>query len=393
MIFSTSYHGMLRTTNGGDNWILLHPSLTFYQLDKIDSTTLYAIGRWNGVDRIQRTYDKGLSWDSVSVSSNIAFTGLSFINHDTGWLSGANYLNYSTIWRTTDGGVTLTELMNNTGRGRLFFLKQKVNGEYIGWHYSYIADDKLWKTTNSGLNWFQVTRPPAQYPGYFEFYDDNTGWFTWNTSISGGIFKTTDGGMNWNSQYIPAGNGIHNTFFTFKIINPDTLYGCGGYRDLGMRDIGLIWKTTNGGINWGYQQPDTNYYNGFYHVLDFINENTGWTYEGNGVHTTNGGGPITFTAINNNTQIIQKDYVLYQNYPNPFNSITNFKYQILNSGNIKIILYDISGKEVRTIMNERLQAGIHEVKFDAGNLSSGVYFYVMFADNIRVDTKRMVLVK
>ncbi len=179
----------------------------------------------------------------------------------------------------------------------------------------------------------------------------------------------------------------------FKMINTDTIYGIGGERNIGSNVYALLLKTTNGGANWGYQDIDTSFHIGGFGAIEFINGNTGWAYQGNGVHTTNGGGPITFTAINNNTQVIPKDYILFQNYPNPFNSMTNFKFQISNSGNIKIILYDISGKEVRTIMNERRQAGVHEIKFDAGNLSSGVYFYSLFADGKRIDTKKMVLIK
>jgi photosystem II stability/assembly factor-like uncharacterized protein len=392
MIFTTSYLGMLRTTNGGNNWTLIHNALTFYQLEKIDSTALYAIGRWNGVDRIQRTYDKGLTWDSVSIASYNAYTGLSFINRDTGWVSGANYLNYRTIWRTTNGGLTLNEQTNNTGRGRPFFLKQKVNGEYIGWHYSLIGDDLFWKTTNSGITWFQATRPPAQFPGYFEFYNENTGWFT-SSGTGGGLYKSTNGGMNWTLQTLPSGNNINSTIYHIKIINLDTIYGGGGSRLLpGGILHPLIWKTTNGGINWGYQEADTSIHGGGSKV-DFINSLTGWSYGGHGIHTTNGGGPITFTAIQNNNEIIAKDFVLYQNYPNPFNQLSIIKYQLSVKALVKIRIYDINGREIETLINKKQEPGTYKVSFNAEKLSSGVYFYALFADNLRIDTKKMLYVK
>jgi photosystem II stability/assembly factor-like uncharacterized protein len=185
MIFNGA--GMLRTTNGGFNWTTLNNNIYFYDMQKIDSTTLYLVGRGVGaVERIQRTFDRGLTWDTVSLSAPNAYSGLSFINQDTGWISGANELNHNCIWKTTNGGVTLVEVTENTGVGKIFFLKYKVNGEYTGWHYSNSGDDKLWKTTNSGNNWFQITRPLAQYLGYFSFIDENIGWIT--GSSTGGVF-------------------------------------------------------------------------------------------------------------------------------------------------------------------------------------------------------------
>ncbi len=392
IVLGLNTQGMLKTTNGGNNWNMVHPTSYFYQLEKIDSSTIYTIGYIGGQYWLYKTLNKASTWDSVLLP--YTYRGFSFVNKDTGWISGANQLLGHAIFRTTNGGLTLTQMTDATGWGNLFFLKQKISNEYIGWHYSSTGDDLFWKTTNSGVNWFQATRPPAQYPVYFEFFDENTGWFTWYASTSGGIYRTTNGGMNWATQYVPSGNGIHNTFTVFDIINVDTLYGGGGYRLLsGGIQHGLVWKTTNGGVNWGYQEPDTSIHVGTLNSINFINSDIGWLFGGNGVHTTNGGGPITFTAISNNTQIIAKDYILFQNYPNPFNSISKIKYQISKSAKIKIIISDITGKEISTPFNRKMVSGIYEYNFNAGNLSSGIYFYSMYADNIRVDTKKMVLVK
>jgi flagellar hook assembly protein FlgD len=84
--------------------------------------------------------------------------------------------------------------------------------------------------------------------------------------------------------------------------------------------------------------------------------------------------------------------VLGQNYPNPFNPITNVKFSILNSGNVKITVYDIRGKEVQTLVNERLQPGTYEVMFDGSMLTSGVYLYRMSANNYS-ETKKLILIK
>jgi len=85
-------------------------------------------------------------------------------------------------------------------------------------------------------------------------------------------------------------------------------------------------------------------------------------------------------------------YELHQNYPNPFNNTSNLKFEIANLGDVKIIVYDIKGKEVQTLVNERLQPGTYEVTFDGKMLNSGVYFYTFETEDIKF-TKKMLLIK
>ncbi|OQY73810.1 MAG: hypothetical protein B6D44_06160 [Ignavibacteriales bacterium UTCHB2] len=85
-------------------------------------------------------------------------------------------------------------------------------------------------------------------------------------------------------------------------------------------------------------------------------------------------------------------YSLLQNYPNPFNPITTIKYSLPKVSDIKIIIYDILGREVATLVNEQQQPGNYEVKWDASNISSGIYFYQLKTEKY-VDTKKMILLK
>jgi len=97
-------------------------------------------------------------------------------------------------------------------------------------------------------------------------------------------------------------------------------------------------------------------------------------------------------GVNLISNVIPDKYLLYQNYPNPFNPVTNIKYQIANNSFVSLKIYDILGKEVATLVNEKLKAGIYEAKFDAGNIPSGIYFYKLVSDSYS-ETKRMVLIK
>jgi len=89
---------------------------------------------------------------------------------------------------------------------------------------------------------------------------------------------------------------------------------------------------------------------------------------------------------------IPKEYTLYQNYPNPFNPATTIKYDLPNAGDISLIIYDILGRRVKTLVNERQQAGKYEVRFDASNLASGVYIYQLITEEY-VNAKKMILLK
>jgi hypothetical protein len=86
------------------------------------------------------------------------------------------------------------------------------------------------------------------------------------------------------------------------------------------------------------------------------------------------------------------DYALEQNYPNPFNPSTTIKYQIPNNGLVTMKIYDITGQEVKTLVNESQTKGRYEINFDAGNLSTGVYFYRLTSGSFTKSMK-MLLIK
>ena len=85
-------------------------------------------------------------------------------------------------------------------------------------------------------------------------------------------------------------------------------------------------------------------------------------------------------------------YSLSQNYPNPFNprTVISFSLPVVNNATLKV--YDVMGREVQTLVNEKLQAGTYEVTFDGSGLTSGVYFYKLMTEGFS-ETKRMLLIK
>jgi len=95
-------------------------------------------------------------------------------------------------------------------------------------------------------------------------------------------------------------------------------------------------------------------------------------------------------AVNNNQLPVK--FELGQNYPNPFNPVTTIKYSVPRQSLVKLVIYDILGREVKTLVNEMRTAGTYEAVFDASQISSGVYFYRMESGDF-TDVKKLVILK
>ena len=98
------------------------------------------------------------------------------------------------------------------------------------------------------------------------------------------------------------------------------------------------------------------------------------------------------TGVNNGISNLPKAFALYQNYPNPFNPSTTIHYEIPNSGLVTLKIYDVLGRESATLVNEYKTIGKYDVKFNAANLSSGVYFYQLREGNFTA-VKKLLLLK
>lgn len=97
-------------------------------------------------------------------------------------------------------------------------------------------------------------------------------------------------------------------------------------------------------------------------------------------------------GINNISSEIPNSFILNQNYPNPFNPATKISFAIPKSDFVNLKVYDITGKEISSLVNQQLQAGTYEVNFDASNLASGVYYYKLTSGNFS-EVKKMMFVK
>ncbi|MFC2085550.1 T9SS type A sorting domain-containing protein, partial [Bacteroidota bacterium] len=102
-------------------------------------------------------------------------------------------------------------------------------------------------------------------------------------------------------------------------------------------------------------------------------------------------GSQIITNVNGNNLLIEK-FDLAVAYPNPFNPSTTIKYSIPKQSFIQLRVFDAIGREVKTLVNKEQSPGNYELEFDGSNLSSGIYFYRLQADNY-IETKKMILMK
>ncbi len=99
------------------------------------------------------------------------------------------------------------------------------------------------------------------------------------------------------------------------------------------------------------------------------------------------------TSIKNEEGNIPAEFKLLQNYPNPFNPETNINYSIPEETNVTIKLYDVIGREVKVLVNERKQPGKYTIKFKGGEICSGVYFYRLTTSSGYTAVKKLVILK
>jgi photosystem II stability/assembly factor-like uncharacterized protein len=359
---------IFKTTDGGNNWSTTH-FVNYYliSLHFVDKNIGYCAGSQSTNAVVLKTTNGGDNWfNTTYVSGFIFLNDVMFVNKDTGWVT-SNFVVSGGLWRTINGGVNWQMQLNDSFNPSKIFFVNNSTGWMIG-----NSGGNLYKTTNCGGNWNLQYNFGSSLDDVF-FATSDTGWLI-GGGVGTGIMRSINGGNNWNPCNNPTPYGTAKLFFTNNRI---------GWAGSGLNKI----VATKNGYDWAYQtSPIFNNYN-----VSFIDSSKGWAGASGLVHTTDGGGPIVST--NELITEIPKEYQLGQNFPNPFNQFTIINYQLLITSDVKIKVYDISGKEITTLVNGRINAGKYSVSFNASKLSSGIYFYALFADGKRLDTKRMSLVK
>jgi len=375
---------ILKTTNGGDNWFAIISQSSyvggFKKIKFLNINTGYVCG-----SSLRKTTNAGQNW--ITINTNGIFAeNMYVLNEDTIFLTNSETLDGG-VFRTTNGGQNWEQLYSagNDNPTDIYMYNARIGFQHgIGFF--------LYKTTNGGYNWFSIDSG-----GFYQMYfiDSLIGYRAYQ-----GMKKTTNGGYNWTNQILPnVSNGTNSkNILRFQINRTDTIWGVGSSVQFHNpnRDRGVISKTTNGGLNWGYQLPDThNIQIPVYNKICLIGDKFIWAYNGlgMGVHTITGGDSTIYTNVCENNLLVSSNYILFQNYPNPFNASTRIKYKVESTKQIKLIVFDILGKEITTLVNQKQKPGEYEITFFGAGLSSGVYYYVLYSDGVMVNAKKMLMLK
>ncbi|MBS1515145.1 MAG: T9SS type A sorting domain-containing protein [Bacteroidetes bacterium] len=367
--FIPSQNGVvLKTTNAGTNWISLNYGGTgvLQGMYFLNSLT----GFISGESEIKKTTNGGTTWINIPKPVPFEVWGIYFFNELTGFISGSGSKNFY-LYKTTNGGINWVQKFYQSGD-----ISSYSQFYFINSNTGFVTKEGLIrKTTNSGENWNLITTLGKD----IEFYNENTGTSVAGTfGFSGAIYKTTNQGLNWTTIENQS-PGVFNNAIDF-IDSTKGFVVC---------DSGVIKYTSNGGNNWFRQ----NYPNNLRKTLNdvqFLNEITGYIVGDDGLimKTTSGG----LTFINSNGEIVL-GFSLSQNFPNPFNPSTIINYQLTINSFVTLNVYDINGKLIKELVNEKQSAGSHEVNFSGEGLPSGVYYYSLTADGVTIDTKKAILLK
>lgn len=171
----------------------------------------------------------------------------------------------------------------------------------------------------------------------------------------------------WDEYLFGKTTTFKNFVYYYSTDSTDTL-GLVRYGDVLAKDFGLYWR--GGGDS----------FSGF-----------GWFLKGCVIKDTLYGDTTNIiTSVNDPSLYLYPDYALYQNYPNPFNPSTKINYYVKERGIVQLIVYDVLGKQVLTLVNEEKLEGNYSVIFNGSNIASGVYFYSLRINGF-VENKKMVL--
>lgn len=311
----------------------------------------------------KRSTDSGLSWsldrrltNNAALSASPSICGnnsyIYIVWYDTRSGNDEIYLkesiNYGDIWGPD------VRLTNNQASS--YFPSISASGSYVhvAWYDNRDGDWEIYykRSTNDGESWSPDTR------------------------------LTNNAGESFYPLIAASGNAVHLTWFDQSESYRQIFYNI----------------STDNGATWGNDQKLTQQVNSDAH-------NPSFAFSGKVVHLiwydhrdgdyevyykrNPTGNPIGVQQISSD---IPKDFSLGQNYPNPFNPSTNIEFSVPKTSGVQMIVYDIRGSSVQTLVNEELKAGIYKVSFDGGGLASGVYFYRLVTQD-KIFANKMIILK
>lgn len=387
-------NGTILTNDGRppNQWVPRNSGITQHLngvkfLNSSDSAVAYAVG--NG-GTVLRTTDNGHNWQ------NIRYTGSNYPN-----LNGLDVLppnsptDFSHVIAVGNGGSVVKSSIKN---GNWVWLEFPVNTNiklnsvavFEAFIIAVVGDNgAIFVTYNGGTTWQNKSISPSKSLKKVVKDVHNFGFYTVGTG--GAIYTSSNFGQSWQ----PRNSGTTKTLRDILVsgINSDSAIVVG--------DDGTVRYTNNGGITWTADP----YLNGLTSrdiISIFRLDGTTVNSITRNLSTSDNpaGDTAFFHAVSSEpfigiepvSNFIADIFSLNQNYPNPFNPVTNIEITIPKESFVKLVIYDILGKEIETLVNNELKAGTYKIDWNASGYSGGVYFYKIESEGFTA-TKKMVLIK
>ncbi|MEO8664398.1 MAG: T9SS type A sorting domain-containing protein [Ignavibacteria bacterium] len=423
-MFCTNDGGVWKSTDRGTSWSNLNSTLTLTQFYRIasdpsnedhimggtqDNGTQRTLGttNWAGAfggdggevcfhltnqqyilgesqnNGVQRSQDGGSSWFSATSGLTGSATWVApLLSHPDS--AGIFYTARQLVFKSTDWGASWFSISSGTNGviREMGLCKSDPQIMYAA------SGGQVYRSRDRGYTFTNVTSglPNKTVTGIYAHPDSSEVAVLCQSGFGGGhIFKTTNGGTNWSniSGNLPDSPG--NDVMIYHPGMPTSIY-------LAALDVG-VFLTSNYGATWAELAdglPNT--------VAMHLDYNEASNKLRIGTHGRGVYQITNLTGIPSVVSEIPGSYSLEQNYPNPFNPSTTIKYKVTNKGNVSLRIYNALGKEVETLVDGIHNAGTYEMNFNAGDLTSGVYYYKITVDaldggNSFSDTKKMILLK
>ncbi len=379
-------YGLFYTSNEGANWnktrVFNYKVTSLYNFNNkffacSDSSGFYS------------STNNGDSWICDKLP-NSCFTSMTELNSNI-YLASAD----SGIYKSTNNGVNWVYSNNDIPNRNVLSLNKKGANVYAG------TSNGLFYSNNSGTNWLSLGFNSKRITAIG--VTDSLLLIGTNT----GLYLSTNNGSNWSIEYISGKNiNIIKKFYNNIYAGTNNGLYCSSNNGSSWLFIGLNNSNVNDVIKYtdsalfsatsdGMYQSNSNgviwtkfYYEGKYSFLDFDN----YVYCGGYYKITKVLKSYLIIGINNLNENIISDFNLIQNYPNPFNPLTKIKYDVPKASDIRIVIYDINGREIELLVNQKYTSGKYEVIWDASKYPSGIYFCKLKADNFN-KTIKMLLIK
>ena len=376
-LYASSWaRGIYRSSDQGVTWTF--SGLTGKRVSHLSVAPdgdVFALSITQSNSYIHRSTDRGNSWTDV-------YAGTFLLNYAGGGAivfpaDGSVVAAFAVTVGPTIGDVA-TYVFKSTNGGSNFFQTQFISLGFVG-GMIITADNKILlgtslggvlRSTNNGNSFGSLTSFPSIYIKTIQIAPDNTIY----VSDAYGLNRSTDNGSTFEDASVP---GNFSTVRAASVnLNGDVFLSKDDRKVFYSANRGIDWIQINEGI------PAASYIFSFTssHGRIFAGSNNSGAYIYDGLTAINSGNNIT------------ADFRIEQNYPNPFNPVTIIRYSLNDNRFVSLKVYDLSGKEIKLLVNEIKAAGTYEVEFDGSDLASGIYFYTLETEGFKV-SKRMNLLK